>query len=244
MENVYSNYFSSHYAGKFYSIDDAKAIGEIREYIKGLYNGKQITERENYILIASLLYSMDKSANTVGHYESYRKNISLENKFQYKLIEPSMYKAMSIYEKDANGLVKEIESDIVYIDPPYNSRQYSRFYHLLENVATWNKPEVFGTALKPPPTNLSEYCRVGAKQAFSELVKNIKAKYIAVSYNNTYNSKSSSSANKMTLEQIREILESKGRTDVHEKPYKHFNAGNTNFNNHKELLFVTEVRNG
>ena len=34
--------------------------------------------------------------------------------------------------------------DVIYIDPPYNSRQYCDAYHLLENVARWNKPEVFG----------------------------------------------------------------------------------------------------
>jgi len=62
-----------------------------------------------------------------------------------------------------------------------------------------------------------------------------------VSYNNTYDSKSSSSKNKITLQEIEKILERKGKTKVFEKDYRHFNAGNTNFNNHKEYLFVTKV---
>ena len=49
---------------------------------------------------------------------------------------------------DSNELVKNIEADLVYIDPPYNSRQYCDAYHLLENVARWEKPEVFGVARK------------------------------------------------------------------------------------------------
>ena len=37
---------------------------------------------------------------------------------------------------------------MIYIDPPYNSRQYSDAYHLVENIARWKKPEVFGVARK------------------------------------------------------------------------------------------------
>ena len=47
--------------------------------------------------------------------------------------------------------------------------------------------------------------------------------------------------NKITLKEIRDILSERGKTKVFEKDYRHFNAGNTNFNNHKEYLFVTEV---
>ena len=47
--------------------------------------------------------------------------------------------------------------------------------------------------------------------------------------------------NKITLKEIKNILSERGKTKVFEKDYRHFNAGNTNFNNHKEYLFVTEV---
>lgn len=38
---------------------------------------------------------------------------------------------------DANQLVRKVKADIAFIDPPYNSRQYSRFYHILENIVQW-----------------------------------------------------------------------------------------------------------
>ncbi|MBA4320737.1 MAG: adenine methyltransferase, partial [Flavobacterium sp.] len=72
-------------------------------------------------------------------------------------------------------------------------------------------------------------------------VRDLDAKYLVVSYNNTYDSKSSSSKNKITLQEIKDILTSKGKTKVFEKDYRHFNAGNTDFKNHKEYLFVTRV---
>ena len=49
---------------------------------------------------------------------------------------------------DANILANEIKGDVVYIDPPYNSRQYSDTYHLLDNLASWNKPDVKGKQKK------------------------------------------------------------------------------------------------
>jgi adenine-specific DNA-methyltransferase len=82
---------------------------------------------------------------------------------------------------------------------------------------------------------------VSAKDRLAELAKDLDAKYLVVSYNNTYDSKSNSSKNKITLQEIKNILTSKGKTKVFEKDYRHFNAGNTDFKNHKEYLFVTKV---
>lgn len=83
------------------------------------------------------------------------------------------------YNADANDLVKLIQADLVYLDPPYNSRQYCDAYHLLENVARWEKPEVFGVARKMDRISLkSRYCTRGASKALEDLVRNITAKYI------------------------------------------------------------------
>jgi adenine-specific DNA-methyltransferase len=116
-------------------------------------------------------------------------------------------------------LVKKLKGDIAYIDPPYNSRQYSRFYHIYENLVQWKKPKLFGVALKHEPENMSEYCTSRAKQVFKDLVENLDVKYLAVSYNNTYKSKSKSSANKIKYEEILEILNSVGETQVFETFY-------------------------
>ena len=106
---------------------------------------------------------------------------------------------------------------MVYIDPPYNSRQYSRFYHVLETLTKWDKPKLYGVALKPDPENMSDYCRANAKEKFAELVRDIDAQFLVVSYNNTYDSKSNSSKNKITLQEIEKILQAKGKTKVFEK---------------------------
>ena len=187
---------------------------------------------------------MDKIANTVGHYDAYFKREFVEGNFFMRPIDPITTKEVDIFREDANELAKKIQTDVVYIDPPYNSRQYSRFYHVLETVVKWDKPVLHGVALKPDPENMSDYCRVEAKDRLAELVSHIDARYLVVSYNNTYDSKSSSSQNKITLGEIKDILNTRGKTKIFEKNHRHFNAGNTNFRNHKEYLFVTHAGRG
>ena len=234
-----ANYISKNFGGKFFSLNDAVLIGEIREQIEA---SKDLNEKERAILIASLLYSADKIANTVGHYDAYIKGHSIQDKFRFDLISPYYTESqVKIYREDANALAKSLDCDIVYIDPPYNSRQYSRFYHVLENIATWKKSELYGVALKPKPENMSEYCRATALAAFTSLIDELKCKYILVSYNNTYASKSSSSMNKMTLENIKQVLTAKGKLSCFETAHQYFNAGKTSFSDHKEILFLVEV---
>ena len=90
--------------------------------------------------------------------------------------------------------------------------------------------------------NKSQYCTRNALAAFRDLVTAIDARYIVVSYSNTYNAKSMTSNNKMTLEQIRQTMEMRGSTKMFTKDYNAYNAGKTDIDNHKEVLFITEVK--
>lgn len=240
LSQIPANYVSKNFGDKFFSFNDARRIGYIREQIEC---NDDLNEKEKSILLASLLYSLDKAANTVGHYDAYIKGKSIRDTFSFDLIEPYKFenKKIHISRLDANVLAKSIKCDVVYIDPPYNSRQYSRFYHVLENITKWEKPELFGIARKPKAENMSEYCRSTATKTFEELIYSLNCKYIVVSYNNTYNSKSSSSKNKIALEDIQEILENKGNVSTFEKKHQYFNAGKTDLPNHKELVFVAKV---
>lgn len=238
------NYVSNNFGGKYFNKDDAKLIGKIREDLETNSSRNKINNKEYYILLSSLLFSMDKIANTCGHYDAYRKIDNIESKFKYELILPKQLKEkqkIEIYREDSNSLAKKIKADIAFIDPPYNSRQYSRFYHVLENITKWEKPKLYGAALKPKEENMSEYCKTSAPKAFKDLIDSLNVKYVVVTYNNTYNSKSSSSKNKITLEEIKSILDEKGETKVFDKPYKFFNAGKTELKNHKEYVFITKV---
>lgn len=238
-DDIPDNYFSAHFGDKFFDYKNAKLIGWVREEIEK--HRKSLTEKEYAILLAALIYSIDKIANTVGHFDAYIKKSIAYHPLTLHLIKPLSPKSVEIYREDSNLLAERICADVAYIDPPYNSRQYSRFYHIYENLITWEKPELFGVAMKPKPQNMSAYCTTKATTAFRDLIMKLQVKYIAVSYNNTYDAKSGSSENKITLEEIRSILEQKGKTTVYDCAHKCFNAGKTEFIDHKELLFITEV---
>lgn len=235
------NYFSVNYGDKFFDIKTARQIGFIRDDIASLQ--PTLTEKEYAILLASLIYSIDRLANTLGHYEAYIRKAIAPRRLTLRMVDAGNFNQAEIYREDSNRLARRINTDIVYIDPPYNSRQYSRFYHLLENLVKWEKPKLFGVAMKPKEENMSDYCRNSAFAAFQDLVANINARYLVVSYNNTYKSKSSSSENKIKLEQIEDALNNCGETHIYEHSYSPFNSGKTEFEDHKEYLFVTHVDN-
>lgn len=234
------SYFSDNFGGKFFSVRDSKIIGEIRTKIEDM---ESLNSKEKSILIASLIYSSDKIANTVGHYDAYRKKIEIPDRFNFELINPidTSNKNIQIYRDDSNTLVRQVTADVAFIDPPYNSRQYSRFYHVLEGIAKWDKPSLGGVAMKPPAENMSDYSRASAPRVFNDLIQNLNVRYIVVTYNNTYNSKSSSSKNKITHDEILDSLNKVGKTSVFEMPFQFFNAGKSDLKNHKEFVFITEV---
>ena len=240
-KDIPDNFLSVNYGGKYFSYLDAKKIGYIRQKIENIKN--EISYKEYSILLASLIYSADRIANTVGHYDAYIKGKQIPDCFNFEFIEPykTNNKTIEIYRDDSNCLAKRISCDVAYIDPPYNSRQYSRFYHVLETIVEWDNPTLTGTALKRPSENMSEYCRNNAKAAFEDLINSLNAKYVVVSYNNTYNSKSSSSRNKIELDDILCILKHKGKVEVFEKKHQYFNAGKTDLEDHKEFIFICTV---
>jgi adenine-specific DNA-methyltransferase len=179
----------------------------------------------------------------MGHFDAYYRKAPVAHQFQMRMIDAESYKGVEIHQEDANQLSSHINVDLTYLDPPYNSRQYSRFYHVYENLVQWRKPQLYGTALKPKEENMSDYCRNAAFTAFTDLVSHINSRYLVVSYNNTYHSKSSSSENKIKLEQLEEVLNKCGRTQVFNHEFKAFNSGKTEFDDHREYLFITEVDN-
>lgn len=239
-DKIETNYMTENFSNTYFSDKVCSKIGFVREGIENL----DINERERAILITSLLYAMDKIATTCGHYDAFRKGAKLADNLSLAM--PKLSDKLSInnrcFNKNANDLVREIYADLIYIDPPYNSRQYSDAYHLLENVATWQKPQVFGVARKMNRVHIkSKYCNNSASEAFIDLISNINAKYILFSYNNMATKGNDRSNARIGDEVIMDTLNKKGKVSVFSQDYKAFSTGKSNIKDNSERLFLCHI---
>ncbi len=241
------NYMTKNFSDTYFSRADCARIGFIREDIEQRYHRGDLNHRERAILITSLLYAMDKIALTCGHYDAYRQGAMSDQPLELRVPLAPIENDWNnqCYNEDANNLVKRIVADLVYIDPPYNSRQYCDAYHLLENVARWEKPEVFGVARKMDRRGLkSRYCTKDAVTAFETLVADIQARYILLSYSNMATKGNSRSNAKISDEDILRILGARGTVKVFSADYKAFSAGQSTIKDHAERLFLCICDNG
>ena len=245
MECGDENYMTLNFAGTYFSFRDCAKIGFIREDVERRYQSGEYNLREKALLITSLLYGMDKIAKTCGHYDAYRKGADFDSSLELRvpLANENNNPQNRCFNTDANRLVSQISADLVYIDPPYNSRQYCDTYHLLENVARWEQREVFGVAKKMDRSKLkSRYCTKDATNAFAELVRDIDARYILLSYNNMAAKGNDRSNAKISDEDILDILGTRGTVKVFSEDYRAFSAGKSDIPDHRERLFLCRLR--
>ncbi len=239
------NYMSENFSDTYFSHDNCVLIGMIREDIESRYRKGEINLREKAILVTSLLYAMDRIAATCGHYDAWRRGADLSAGLDLRMLDAGNDNnaGNEIFSEDTNALVRHISADIVYIDPPYNSRQYSDSYHLLENVARWEKPAVRGTARKMDRKGMkSLYSTTRAPETFSDLIKSIDAKYILLSYNNMHDKGDSRSNAKITDDEIMTALSAKGDVTVFSTSHKAFSAGKSRIEGNEERIFLCRVR--
>lgn len=235
------NYVSEHFGGTFFSPENARRIGAIREQIEHYTAGT----REKAVLLSSLIYAMDRVANTVGHYDAFRATMDSFKPLELRppLVRDACNAGNAIYNDDANALIGRIECDVLYLDPPYNSRQYCDLYHVLENVVRWQKPSVFGKAKKFNRESLkSRYNCKEAYRAMADLISRAEARYILLSYNNMGSKGDPRSNARIADPEIVEILERRGRVEVFEHDYRAFTAGKTGASDNKERIFFCEVK--
>lgn len=237
---IYQNYcFGSGSERLYFSDENGQKIDAIRMKIQEWKNENKITKEEYYFLLASLIESADKVANTASVYGAFLKKLK-KSALKPLVIEAAHFdinhNEHCVYQKDANELIKEISGDILYLDPPYNTRQYGANYHLLNTIALYDNFIPKGkTGLRE--YNRSKYClKNEVAIEFEELIKNAKFKYIFLSYNNE---------GLMTVEQIQDIMERYGKYSVVYKDYQRFKADKTENREHKaastlEYLHILE----
>jgi len=239
---IFNNYTPNHnHDRSYFSKDNALKIDFIRQKIEEWKNDKLIEENEYYYLIACLIEAVPFVSNIAGTFGAYLKHW---DKRAFKKIELKHFEIINngkqnkSFNKDSNILITELKGDILYIDPPYNSRQYLPNYHVLETISKYDNPEIYGkTGLRPYNEVKSKYCVKGkVLDEFSKLIKNANFKYIIVSY---------SSEGLMSEEEITNVLTENGIKSTYmlkKIPYRRYKhtKGEVKHSLNEFLFFITK----
>ncbi len=210
----------------FLTIENAKIIDFVINDIKKIHSSKLINTQEKYYLISELIDAASRVSNTAVVYEAYLKkfkNSSIKKiNFRNKITDEQTKTKAKVYNGDVNELVKKIKGDILYLDPPYNSRGYDSNYHLLETIAIGDNPKIRNVSgRRDEDAKKSDYTlKSSAFSAMKNLLENSKFRYIFVSYNNE---------GIITREQMKNLINSKKWTfRVYKKKYPRFKSNKNN----------------
>ena len=217
---IYKNYCEGSGCGRnYFTNENGMKCDAIRIELEKLHTSGQIDDSLYFYYLASLVNSIDKYANTASVYGAFLKHIkkSAQKEFQLELLPVIPGKVGKVYNEDINALAKKISGDVLYLDPPYNARQYCSNYHVLETIARYDNPVLNGvTGLRDSSDQKSRFCsKRTVAEAFDELIQNAKFKYIFLSYNNE---------GLMSLDTIKEIMSRYGEYSSFTKEYRRFKA--------------------
>lgn len=237
---IYKNYCLGGGNGRqYFSDENGRRIDAIRQQIEAWKKSATISEDMYFFLLASLIESSDKVANTASVYGAFLKR--LKTTAQKKLsFTPSIYtldmNEHEVYCQDANSLIKETQGDILYLDPPYNSRQYGANYHMLNTIAEYD------SFVPKGKTGLREYVRSPycskrtVLESFDSLIREANYNFIFLSYNNE---------GLMSMKEIETVMSRYGHYDVISQDHHRFRADKKENRNHKsdktiEYLHILE----
>jgi len=226
---------------QYFSDENGMKIDAIRQEIERLKQAQQIDDSIYYFLLSSLLESADAVANTAAVYGAFLKHLkkSAQKKMVLKPAEFKIYNQQNkVYNQDSNKLIKKIEGNVLYLDPPYNTRQYGANYHILNTISNYKEFIPKGiTGL--PDYNKSDYCKKGmVLNSFENLLKQAQFKFIFLSYNNE---------GLMPEKNIKKLMKNYGHYQLDKQSYQRFKADKTENRNHKanqttEYLHILEKR--
>jgi adenine-specific DNA-methyltransferase len=243
------NYSPSHSGceRKFFTVDNAQRIDYLRAELER--ERPNLSEDDYKFLLASIVISADQVSNVPAVYGCYLKNFKAKATKPlvllpiHKITEPRCTASSQAFNSDVLNLdfLRGFETDMVYLDPPYNERQYSKNYFPLNIIC---KPDsaLSGVALKgitgiPSDCFISPFCKKGhtVESAFETLFRELKTQWIFLSYN---------SESLVSKERMLEIMGKYGQASVITRPYKRFKSFEYNQDvDIEEYLFCLEKNN-
>jgi adenine-specific DNA-methyltransferase len=238
--------------GRMYFTDEnAQRIDAARQTLHAWHRDGLVSDDAFFVLLAGIIEGADRVANTAGVYAAFIKRWQPNAVRPFSLaaeIPVASSRASMAHQADALSVAQSLpDVDLIYIDPPYNTRQYAGYYHVPELIARgWFDSEVAlrgKTGLISDSSQRSAWCsRTKAPHALRELLQATSATHALVSYN---------SEGVISNGQLRAILGDAsvdGKVRRFEKRYKRYRADSDREGRRykgdvvKELLYYARLR--
>lgn len=219
---------------RMYFIDEnGKKIDAIRIQIEKWKSENLITEGEYYILLACLIETVGFYSNVAGVYAAFHKS------WDPRALKPLRLRTIHfinnnkknyVYNTDSMELLDKIDVDILYLDPPYNERQYAPNYHILETIARYDDPKLRGvTGMRDYSAQKSRFCN--PKTALEDLNKvagKANYKFLVLSYN---------SEGIMPSTEIIKTLQQYGNVKLEQFEHARFKSNSNGLASTKKMVF-------
>ncbi|MBI4584203.1 MAG: DNA adenine methylase [Planctomycetes bacterium] len=202
---IFRNFAPGGRFGRRYFRDEhARKIDGLLAFLRGARQAGDLSRGELHLLLSSLIDAADRRANISGTYGAFLKGWQTNTRGELLLEVPrvvgSPVRGHRAYRQDSNLLIRKLRGEVLYIDPPYNHRQYAANYHLLEILAEHHRvPDLeayesalYGkTGLRPYQDLYSSYCvrkhprrkRPDVLQSMRDLILSANVRHVLVSYN-------------------------------------------------------------
>lgn len=218
--SLFNAYSEGGKSGRLYfSEGNGAKVAHARAYIDDIGT---IVGFDNYMaLLLAVIEGADKVANTMSTYGAYAKKLKSNSDKEVVFTLPKTAENAShdneVYMCDSNELIQDIKGDILYLDPPYNARQYGSNYHLLNALTEGFAPDSDSvTGVNKDGYNKSKYCRKSdVGKALDNLIENSNFEWIFLSYNNE---------GLLSFDEIKGILSKYGDYSVEATEYQRYKA--------------------
>lgn len=213
-------FFQNNYSpkgGRMYMTDsNALRIDYARNKVNEWKKQGLLSTYEYYYLVACIVEGIPFISNIHGTYGAFSKTWDKRTNKIFQLMELDVFENNlnnKCFNEEGVKLLERISGDILYIDPPYNERQYLPNYHLLETAAKYDNPLLKGITgqREYDKDQKSEFCsKRTVCEAFEKLIGNAKFKHIILSYNTD---------GIMSLSDIEKIMTKYGKKETFEINY-------------------------